>query len=153
MTLGVGSAALLAGLGGMNVSRVPLLALLCAGADARRTLNPCPPAQLQNHFETHPNMFYFISSFAVALAVLSSLVGLRHLKKVMRIGLADSDIVAQRSYNWLDKVGRPAGAGLIGRSATEPPHVAATLHSVGPSPLAQAAAARASAAARMKSRL
>lgn len=64
-------------------------------------------------------MFYYISSLAVTLAVISSMIGLRHLSKVMRIGLADSDTAAQKSYRWLDTVGRPAGAGLIGKSVTE----------------------------------
>lgn len=64
-------------------------------------------------------MFYYISSLAVTLAVISSMIGLRHLRKVMRIGLADSDSAAQASYRWLDTVGRPAGAGLIGKSVTE----------------------------------
>lgn len=64
-------------------------------------------------------MFYYISSIAVTLAVLASMIGLRHLKKVMRIGLADSDIAAQKQYGFLDEVGRSAGAGLIGKSSTE----------------------------------
>ena len=63
-------------------------------------------------------MFYYISSIAVTLAVLSSMIGLRHLKKVMRIGLADSDIVAQKHYRFLDEVGRPACPGLIRQSFT-----------------------------------
>jgi hypothetical protein len=134
MTLGVGSAALLAGLGGMNVSRFRTTARLVAAglADPDRRPSAC---QLQNHFETHPNMFYYITSLAVTLAVISSMVGLRHLRKVMRIGLADSDTAAHQQYIWLDKVGRPAGAGLIGKSVTErtttliPPAGASISHS------------------------